>query len=131
MPSPVVATAAVDVMPRALSSQYAFDERLQALDNLYPDGSSDRVALAQIPRRYFTLSNPVRGALYRAMRAFYFAHIATPFYVYVGRETVPPWSYDPTGQAPDGRYKVAFDSAWSETLALGRSSSDFALREVA
>lgn len=131
MPSDVIQSAPVDVLPQALARQFTIDERLEALDNnRYTDGSSDRAALAPIPRRYFTLSVPLTGALWRLLRDFYFAHLGKPFYFYVAKETVPPWTYDATGAATDGRYKVVFDSAWTETLALGRSSTDFALREV-
>jgi hypothetical protein len=139
MPGDVAISTPHDVMPIGLSSQFTFDVRLDAFDNKYPDGSSDRAALAQIPRRYFTLTRPLStvppkgGGLsqWQALRNFYFAHIGRSFYFYVARETVPPWTADPTGQAPDGRYTVVFDSAWSETLGLGRSSADFQLREVA
>ena len=139
MPHDIAISTPTAVMPAGLASAFSFDERLDSLDNKYPDGSSDRAALAQAPRRYFSLTRPLSlvppkgGGLsqWQTLRQFYFAHIGQAFYFYVARETVPPWTPDPTGQAPDGRYAVVFDSAWSETLGLGRSSANFQLREVA
>jgi hypothetical protein len=131
MPNPVTISTPTDVFPAGLASKFSIDERLGTLDNKYPDGSSDRLNLANIPRRYFTLSVPLNGAQWRALRDFYFAHEGKSFWFYVGRETVPPWTPDPTGAATDGRYAVVFDSPWSETIGLGRSSADFSLREVA
>jgi hypothetical protein len=131
MPNDVVVTAPADVLPAGLASQFQIDERLESFDNKYPDGSSDRLNLANLPRHYFTLVRPVNGAQWRALRDFYFAHVALPFFFYVPRETVPPYSFDPTGAATDGRYTVVFDSPWSETLGVGRSSAQFTLREVA
>ena len=131
MPNGVDISTPTDVLPAGLASAFSFDERLDALDNKYPDGSSDRLNLAQVPRRYFRQTRALSGPQWRALRTFYFAHIGKPFYFYVGRETIPPWTVDPTGQSPDGRYAVVFDNSWSETIGLGRSSADFSLREVA
>jgi hypothetical protein len=117
-------------MPFGLESAFTAQERIEILVNVYGDGQSDRNPQVANPRHFFSLTRPLTPAQWSTLRAFYFAHVAVPFYFYVLRETVPPFTFDPTGQAPDGRYVVVFDGSWSETLALGRGSVSLALREV-
>jgi hypothetical protein len=50
--------------------------------------------------------------------------------MYNPRETVPPFSWDNTGNDPVGRYTVVFDGGWSETTSIGRAQIGFSLREV-
>jgi hypothetical protein len=119
------------VMPMQLCKSFQEELRLEALLNQYPDGSSDRAALALNPRRYFRMTQGLNGADWAAMRTFYLTLQAKPFYFYNLRETVPPWSYDPTGSTPIGRYTVVFDGQWSDTYNVARSDVALQLREVA
>jgi hypothetical protein len=130
MPQSVVTPTPVDVLPAGLMTAFSIEERLEVFDNKYPDGSSDRLNLANVPRRFFKLSQRLTASQAAALRTFYSAHIGAPFYFYVLRETIPPWTADPTGQAPDGRYTVVFDGGWTEDLDLGRMAAQFGLREV-
>jgi len=104
--------------------------RYEAFVNNYQDGSSDRAALTANARNSFQMTKRMTTSEWSSLRAFYNAHIGIPFYFYVPRETIPPFTPDPTGAATDGRYTVVFDGAWSETTGIGRSVAQLSLREV-
>jgi hypothetical protein len=131
MPNNLNPANPVDVMPKELSKSFQMDLRLEALLNQYPDGSSDRNALAANVRHYFRMTQGLISADWAAMRSFYTSHQGQPFYFYHLRETVPPWSYDPTGAATVGRYTVVFDGQWSDTYNIARTDVALQLREVA
>lgn len=131
MPSHVAVANPVGVFPKGLCSAFSEELRIEPLINVYPDGSSDRAALAINPRRWFKLTRPLRSADYSLLFTFYQAHRAQEFYFYNLRETVPMWSYDPTGSATSGRYIVVFDGGWSEENYNPRFQASLALREVA
>ena len=130
MPGNVAAAVPVGVLPRIVASSYTEELRMEALSNTYPDGASDRLALALNVRHYFHLTEPLRPAAWQALWDFYLQHKGTPFYMYNPRETVPPFSYDATGASTVGRYTVVFDGGWSETTSIARSQIGFSLREV-
>lgn len=130
MPDNIVGANPVDVFPQIFASSFTEEIRLEEITNTYQDGSSERQALAINPRHYFHITEPVTLAAWQGLWAFYKAHKAVPFYMYNPRETVPPFTYDPTGQDEVGRYTVVFDSSWSETTSMGRSHVGLSLREV-
>jgi hypothetical protein len=66
-----------------------------------------------------------------ALRAFMLAHPADAFYFYEPTETSPLYSYDPTGEATDGRYLVRFASDWSQSMGIRRGETGVDLVEVA
>ena len=116
-----------------LSRAFHEEMHLEADLNIYPDGSSDRRALALNNRRYFTMQQLLIPPDWQALRAFYFAHQGQPFYFYNLRETVPPFTFDPSGQDPIGRYTVAFDGTWSDTYGYQRAGGatvSLGLREI-
>ena len=131
MPSNIIPAAPVGVLPKLLCQMFTEELLLEAMVNYYPDGSSERLALALNPRRLFRLRAALRGAAWSQLWAFYQAHLGVPFYFYNLRETVPPWTYDPAGAATAGRYVVVFDAGWSEDNVLPRAAVGFVLREVA
>jgi hypothetical protein len=130
MPSNIIGATPVDVFPGFLTTAFNEQLRIEANINTYADGSSDRSPLAANPRRFWKLTTPLTASQWNKVRAFYFAHVGTPFFFYALRETIPPWTVDPTGQSTAGRYTVVFDGAYSENIGLGRSNADFGLREV-
>jgi hypothetical protein len=139
MPSNIIPATPTDVFPQLPASAFTEELRIEAnVNNNYPDGSSDRAPLVQNPRRFFKITAPVITTgnppkfppQWDTLRKFYFAHIGVPFYFYFGRETVPPYSQDPTGQNTVGRYTVVFDGGYSDGIAMGRSTVSFGLREV-
>ena len=143
MPGNLIPAAPTDVMPSHLSRAFHMEVRLEADLNMYPDGSSDRKALALNDRHYFTLQQTLLPDDWQALRTFYLQHQGRAFFFYNLRETVPPFSFDPTGNATVGRYTVAFDGAWSDTYGHERSevisgvfkgfaaTVNIALREIA
>lgn len=121
MPGNVIAATPTDVMPANLARAFHEEMHIEADLNLYPDGSSDRNPLALNNRRYFTMQQTLVPTDWQQLRTFYFAHQGKPFYFYNPRETVPPFTIDPTGQNTVGRYTVAFDGQWSETYNCERA----------
>ena len=131
MPGNLNAAVVVGVMPGGLCSAFQEELRLESLANAYPDGSSDRAALALNVRHFFRMTRKVTAAQYTALWDFYIAHLTDAFYFYNLRETVPPWTWDASGNQPVGRYIVVFDGSWSDTVMMGRSEASLGLREVA
>ena len=121
MPGNLTPAAPTDVMPSNLSRAFHEELHLECDMNMYPDGSSDRNALAENDRHYFTMQQALVPDDYTALHNFYFAHQGRPFYFYNVRETVPPFSFDPTGSDPIGRYTVVFDGTWTETYGFDRN----------
>jgi len=117
-------------MPYALCIAFTEELRMETLVNTYPDGSSDRLALALNPRRFFRLTQRLTAAQWNSLRAFYFANKHTAFWFYNYREC-PNWHWDMTGVSTVGRYTVVFDGGWSDAVLIGRSEASFQLREVA
>jgi hypothetical protein len=138
MPGNITPAAPSQVMPQHLATAFHEELHLEADLNVYPDGSSDRNALALNNRRYFSIQRTLMPAEWTALWQFYLQQQGRAFYFYNPRETVPPFSFDPTGQNTVGRYTVVFDSAWSETYTNQRrdqtgfgASVQLALREIA
>ena len=131
MPGTVLPAFPVDVLPRILAAAFSMELRLESLVNNYADGATERAPLAQNTRRYFSLTLPLTPTQRDALWNFYLAHKGLAFYIYNPRETIPPFSYDPTGGATVGRYTVVFDGMYSETTAHPRAQAGFNLREVA
>ena len=131
MPQNLNPAVPVGVMPKQLCKAFQEDERLEALLNQYPDGSSERLALAQNVRHYFRLTLGLNGPDWAALRDFFIAHQGRAFYFYNLRNTVPPFSYDPSGNNPVGRHTVVFDGQWSDTFNVARTDVALQLREVA
>ena len=130
MPQNVNGANPIGVMPKQLCKSFQEELRLEILMNNYPDGTSDRLALATNVRHYFRLSAGLNGPDWVTMRQFYLNHQGRSFYFYNLRETVPPFSYDASGQNPIGRYIVVFDGQWSDTYNIARTDVALQLREV-
>lgn len=132
MPGNLTPAQPVDVMPYGLCSAFTEELRIEAFVNAtYTDGSSDRAPLVINPRRFFRFTRRVTGGQYTALWNFIRAHLINPFYFYNLRETVPPFTWDATGQNPSGRYAVVLDGNWSDQSAISRSDVSLGLREVA
>jgi hypothetical protein len=130
LPGNLNAAVSVGVMPFSLCSAFQEELRLETLVNAYPDGSSDRFALAINVRHFFRMTRQVTAAQYTALWNFYLAHPTDAFWFYNLRETVPPWTWDASGNQTSGRYLVVFDGSWSDTTMMGRSQASLGLREV-
>lgn len=130
MPGNITPAQPTTVMPFVLCRAFQEELRLEANLNNYPDGRSDRAALAINVRHYFKLTTPLFRGDWTLLRTFFYDHQGQAFWFYNLRETVPPWTYDPTGQNPIGRYTVTFDGQWSDTVTMTRAEVQIALREV-
>ena len=108
------------VMPAHLSRAFHEELHLECDLNLYPDGSSDRNALALNNRRYFTMQQSLAPDAWKQLRTFFYNQQGKAFYFYNPRETVPPFTTDPTGNNTVGRYTVTFDGQWTETYGKDR-----------
>ena len=126
MPGNVAPAAPVDTFPTALYSGLTIELRIENTLNVYPDGSSQRAALAVNPRYFFKLSYALTAAQWSAMQSFYLAHQGKSFYFYNLLEALP----GPPPGDPVGRYTVVFDGPWNEELQLGRTRITVNLREV-
>jgi len=132
MPLNVDPANPVDVLPAGFYTALGEELRIESYVNQgYPDGSSDRRPLAQNPRHFFRVTRRVDAGQYTALWTFFKAHLVTPFFFYLPRETQPPFTPDPTGASVFGRYAVVWDGNWSDQLQLGRTEVSLGLREVA
>jgi len=121
-----------DVMPLIVMQAFNEQLRIEALVNDgYTDGSSDRVALSNGARAFFRVTGRLTPATWQSLRNFYLTHKGKAFYFYFGRECSPPYHYDPTGGATQGRYTVVFDGSYAETYTINAAQVAFGLREVA
>lgn len=130
MPDNIITSTPVDVLPQVFCAALHEEHRLECFVNAYQDGRSDRAALALNSRRFFRMTRVLTSAQYSALYIFYSNHLVAPFYFYNPFETVPKFTWDASGAAPDGRYICTFDGSWSEEVRLGRSHVSFGLREV-
>jgi len=130
MPSNIIAAAPTEVMPYGLLKAFTHEYRWEILKNDLPDGSAVRAPQVLVPRSFFQITRAMTAIQWATLRVFYQDHkYGAPFWFYDLKES--NGAFDPTGSASAGRYTVVFDSSWSENLAIGRSQSSFALREVA
>lgn len=120
MPNNITTPAPTVVMPVNLSRAFHEELHLEADLNMYPDGSSDRNPLALNNRRYFTMQQTLLPDAFQTLQTFYTTNLGQAFYFYNPRETVPPFTADPTGQNTVGRYTVTFDGSWSVTYGNER-----------
>jgi hypothetical protein len=132
MPGTITPVSPTEVMPATLCAAFTEELRLEIFANTYQDGSSDRVALAVNPRRFFRMTRKVKPAEYTTLYNFYKAHLIIPFWFYNLTETVPKFTWHADGVDTNGRYVVVFDGSWSDQVLLGsRSQVSLGLREVA
>lgn len=130
MPGNLQPANPTEVMPKGLCTAFQEELRFESFVNSgYPDGSSDRVALALNARHFFRFTRRATATQYAALFTFYKAHLIVPFYFYNLRESNFVW--DATGGSTVGRYTVVFDGNWSDQSGLGRSQASLGLREVA
>jgi len=130
MPGNITHATPTAVMPARLARAFQESLRLEANLNMYPDGSSDRLALAQNVRHYFAMTEGLTASDWVTLKNFFLQWQGKAFYFYNLRETVPPFTWDPTGANPVGRYTVVFDGSWSDTYQAARTAVTLALREV-
>jgi phage-related protein len=120
-------------MPWSLSTAFVRSQEYPVLENEYRNGESQRSVRASSSRKRWRLSKRLTPAQLQALRDFYEARKGPqePFYFYDPWETVPKFSYDPAGQATQGRYTVRFDGGWEQSAGIGLIEVSIELVELA
>lgn len=121
------------MLPTSLSRACVREQAVPVLVNEYPDGNSNRKALAASSRKRWRLSKRLTPAQLSTLRTFYKARKGglEAFYFYDPYESNPKFSSDPTGQALAGRHVVRFDGGFSQAVSMGRADVEIVLVEIA
>ena len=121
------------VLPQNLCRAFVHAREYALLENEYRNGESQRALLVATSRKRWSLAKRLRPTVLQQLRDFYDARKGPeePFYFYDPYETVPKFSYDPTGTATQGRYTVRFEGAWEQSVGLGRADVEISLVELA
>lgn len=133
MPGSVQNAAPSTVVPWSLSRAFVHSRQYPVIENEYRNGESQRSVLATNSRKRWRLAKRLTPAQLAALRDFYEARKGPqePFYFYDPWETNPKFSYDPTGQATQGRYVVRFEGAWEQSSGVGLIEVTLELVELA
>jgi len=133
MPGSVQNAAPLTVLPASLSQAFTHEREYPVLDNEYRNGESQRSVQAANSRKRWKLAKRLTPTQLAALRDFYDARKGPtePFYFYDPWETIPKFSYDPTGQATQGRYTVRFAGPWKQSASLSRTDLSLELIELA
>ncbi len=133
MPASVQNAVPVAVLPQSLCRAFVHTREYPVIDNEYRNGESQRSVEASTSRKRWRLAKRLNAAQLQGLRAFYEARNgpAEPFYFYDPYETNPKFSYDPTGQATQGRYTVRFNCEWNQSASPGRAEVEIEVLEVA
>ncbi|HOQ47918.1 MAG TPA: hypothetical protein PK157_21595 [Bryobacteraceae bacterium] len=133
MPGSVTNAAPSTVLPWSLSRAFVRSQQYPAIENEYAGGESQRSVLASNSRKRWRLAKRLTPAELQALRDFYDARKGPeePFYFYDVWETNPKFSYDPTGQATQGRYTVRFEGGWEQSAGIGLIEVTLELVELA
>jgi len=133
MPGSVQNASPVGVLPWSLSRAFVRSQEYPVLDNEYAGGESQRSVLASNSRKRWRLAKRLTPTELTALRDFYEARKGQqePFYFYDPWDTSPKFSYDPTGEATQGRYTVRFEGGWEQSAGMGLIEVTLELVEVA
>jgi len=133
MPGSVQNAAPLTVLPASLSRAFVHEREYPVLENEYRNGESQRSKQASSSRKRWRLIKWISPSQLSDLRDFYEARKGPtePFYFYDPWETDPRFSYDPSGQATQGRYTVRFANEWEQSLSFGRITAPLELIEVA
>ena len=133
MPGSVQNASPTTVLPQSLCRAFTHSREYPVLENEYRNGESQRSVQAATSRKRWRLAKRLTPLQLQVLRDFYDARKGPtePFWFYDPYETVPKFSYDPSGQSPVGRYTVRFDGPWNQSVGLGRADVEIEFVEVA
>jgi hypothetical protein len=97
----------------------------------YHGGETERMALTATSRRSWQMAKRLTPTALITLREFLEAHPVDAFYIYVMKETSPPFTWDATGVATAGRYLVRVAGDWNQTSFLARTETTVEFVEVA
>ena len=119
------------VLPQGLCKVFTETRNFTARVNEYHDGTTQRASLVNTSRRSWKITRRLVPAAMATLKAFWAAHPTDAFYFYNPKETSPLYSYDATGAATSGRYKVRFAGDVNEQIFIPRAEIGLELVEVA
>ena len=146
MPNSVQPAAPTAVMPLSLSTAFSAARDWTVDSNSYANGDYqgfipqvyDPIGGAtqgfQSSRRSWQMTKRLTTAQCNALLAFWklVEGCQQEFWFYDPYETVPPFSYDPSGAAASGRYAVRFNGDLTIAMSTGRAAqANISLLEVA
>jgi hypothetical protein len=133
MPGSVANATPTTVLPLTLCRSFVHSRKYPVQVNEYRNGESQRGRLADTSRKSWHTGKRLTASELQALRDFYDARKGPqePFYFYDPWETVPKFTYDPTGQTVAGRYTVRFEGAWEQSVVLGRVEVNIPVIEIA
>lgn len=119
MPGNVSGSTATAVFPNGLFTALTEVIEYASIENVYSLGESQRSTLVASPRRRWKFTRRTTPAKMAILLTFFDAHRMDAFYLYNPFETSPKFTYDGTGAATAGRYKVRFEGpaaiTWTNT----------------
>jgi hypothetical protein len=132
MPGSVETATPTTVLPFSLCRSFIHSREYPGQVNEYRNGESQRGRLAETSTKRWRLVKRLTAAELEALRDFYNARNGPQeaFWFYDLWETAPPFSYDPTGTAVEGRYAVRFEGAWQQTVELASAELGIELVET-
>lgn len=132
MPGNVANALAVTVMPWNLCRAFSCVDEWPRQVNEYVDGRRQVRKLADNSRRVWRLSQRLTDVQLATLRNFWNARKGPleAFYFYDVWETSPLFTYDATGAATTGRYKVRFEGTFASDWTLARFEASLTLVEV-
>lgn len=133
MPSSVSNAVAATVLPYSLCLAYRQTREWALETNDYANGESQREELVSTSRKSWQISKRLSQSALATLRSFYDARNGEQeaFYFYDVWETSPKFTWDATGVATTGRYKVRFVGGWQQEAGFARSNVSVQLIEVA
>ncbi len=135
MPGNVSLAEATAVLPATLCKEFSSSRDYPVLVNSYPSGESQREIMATNSRKAWKLRRRLTAAQMTALRDFFDARGADPFFFYdpmQPAESQPIGSnWDETGASLQGRYTVRFQGAFSQDMGIGLGEVELELVELA
>ena len=131
MPGAVRNAVSVGVLPFSLCRSLTETRQWPVRMIEYHGGETERMALTATSRRSWQMAKRLTPAALITLREFLEAHPVDAFYIYVMKETNPPFTWDATGVATAGRYLVRVAGDWNQTSFLARTETTVELVEVA
>lgn len=132
MPSNVPAANPTTVLPAHLAREFEREQYWPVDENEYADGDRQSKAQTTTPTIRWRITPNMDAAKQVEMWNFLKARrFIETFYFYDGTETSPPWSHDPTGVNPVGRYVVIAKSPLGISRGMARGIINLVLEQRA
>lgn len=132
MPGSVANAVSATVMPWEIVRNFRRTQAYSVLEQSYSDGHSERSVRTATSRKRWDLVASLNAAELNTLRDFYNARNGPheSFIFYDLYETVPLFTYDPTGVAADGKFEVRFQNEFAVTQLIALGDVGITLIEV-